>query len=323
MKKNKILVLSLVSMLFFLACEKPEIPILPFDRGDIVTSEVSMGTDYMYQIYFDLETNTVVRINSKSDWDISYECSAVQRLYINTSKFMFVWNTGQSEFSAVTDTAGFFMNSKTDVSSGNTDSTGFGELEVNTVYMIDRGKSELGLALGFLKFMITNIDTESVEFTYSELDGGEVYSGVIEKNALYNTHAYSFNTHEPVFIEPEKTKYDLVFTQYTYQFTDPPIPYLVTGVLMNKFNTKAILFTEKSFTEITLADTALVELSAQTDVIGYNWKYYDFDAAQFLVDETMNYIIQTSTGLYYKLHFIDFYSQEGEKGNPVFEFQLL
>ncbi len=62
---------------------------------------------------------------------------------------------------------------------------------------------------------------------------------------------------------------------------------------------------------------------SNVDVIGYSWKEYNFGSSTYEVDPSKNYIIKTTEGMYYKIHFIDFYNDQGDKGTPVFETQLL
>ncbi|MBI3235467.1 MAG: hypothetical protein HYZ42_15755, partial [Bacteroidetes bacterium] len=61
----------------------------------------------------------------------------------------------------------------------------------------------------------------------------------------------------------------------------------------------------------------------EQDVIGYNWKTYDAASGKYTTRKHVNYIIKSKNGLYYKLRFIDFYNNKGEKGYPKFEFQRL
>ena len=59
------------------------------------------------------------------------------------------------------------------------------------------------------------------------------------------------------------------------------------------------------------------------DMVGYIWKEYDLNAGEYTVFSNINYIIQDKNDKYYKLHFIDFYNNLGEKGYPKFEIQEL
>jgi len=127
-------------------------------------------------------------------------------------------------------------------------------------------------------------------------------------------------------IQPEKTGWDLWFTQYTdLLFTDEnePYPYIVTGVLLNSNNVIAAFDTTMSFDDISSDDLLNFEFSTNQNKIGYEWKYYDFDNAVYTVFSNYNYIIRDVEGFYYKLRFIGFYNNQGEKGYPTIEYQQL
>lgn len=47
----------------------------------------------------------------------------------------------------------------------------------------------------------------------------------------------------------------------------------------------------------------------------------DFGKGAYIINPNINYVLQTANGIY-KLHFIGFYNDAGEKGYPKFEYQL-
>jgi len=80
---------------------------------------------------------------------------------------------------------------------------------------------------------------------------------------------------------------------------------------------------DKDFSAITLDDLSNYSLSLNINTIGYDWKFYDFETSKYTVFVNQNYIIKSTEGKFYKLHFINFYDESGVKGTPVFEFQEL
>ena len=70
-------------------------------------------------------------------------------------------------------------------------------------------------------------------------------------------------------------------------------------------------------------DITSLEFTTRSDVIGYDWKYYNFDDAVYTIVPEMNYVIRDRDGFYYKLRFVDFYNDQGVKGYPKFEFARL
>ena len=105
----------------FCSCEKNEMPVPAHDAGNVVTSSVKMEVNYRYQVFFDLENNTIVQQNVKTDWDLGFESTvAGNRVILNSAKLMFAAVTNQTDFLLVTDTVG--LRFKWDVPSGNLDS---------------------------------------------------------------------------------------------------------------------------------------------------------------------------------------------------------
>ena len=126
-----------------------------------------------------------------------------------------------------------------------------------------------------------------------------------------------------VTIAPPNEDWDLKFTQYTHVFHSPSQPYVVTGALLNRFNTTAARIENKPFNDVVFDDIASLTFSSNMDYIGYDWKTFDFTNSIYIVHSEVTYIVRTSQGGYYKFHFVDFYNDQGEKGYPKMEVQLL
>lgn len=92
-------------------------------------------------------------------------------------------------------------------------------------------------------------------------------------------------------------------------------------------NTKSYLTVEvaevfdKPFDQISYADVSEYMFSTDINAISYDWKV--FNGGTFETDLSKNYIVKSTEGLYFKIHFIDFYDDSGNKGNPKFEVVLL
>jgi hypothetical protein len=189
---------------------------------------------------------------------------------------------------------------------------------------VDRGKDELNRTVGFKKvqfktdnsdFLVRHANPDNTDETVSSISWDE------DAERVY----YSFDN-GVVEIEPGPSRWSLLFSKYTTMlFTNEgeAYPYLVTGVLLNPSGVTAILDTIHDFSAIELSDTLDLQLTLRRDVIGYEWKYYNFDDAVYTIEPGMAYVIRDGNGLYYKLRFIDFYNDTGEKGQPKFEFVRL
>ncbi len=308
--------------ILYSSCLKEEIPIQPQIRTANV-SQVNMGSDYGLQIYFNLDNNTIVKQNIKTDWDIAFECNNNGwHVILNSSIASSAANTGNTDFASIDDTSGNQWN--WDVPNGNLDSTAIGDYRNNNeIYIIDRGYDIDGNAIGFKKITFDNISQTEYEIHYADLDGNNENSIIISKDSLVNFIGFSFTTNNVVDIEPNKENWDLLFTQYTHIFKNPVMPYLVTGVMINRFNTEISDDNVNTYDDISSSNLDLYEFNNDIDFIGYDWKTYDFNSGTYVVDQNSNFIIKTNIGFYYKLHFIDFYDDAGLKGSPKFEFQKL
>jgi len=121
-------------------------------------------------------------------------------------------------------------------------------------------------------------------------------------------------------------RWSILFTRYTTMLvTDEGenYPYLVVGALLNPNGVTAARDTIHDFLDLDINDVADLEFTIQADVIGYDWKYYNFDAGVYTIEPDKNYVIRDRDGFLYKLRFVDFYSDEGVKGYPTFEFVRL
>ncbi len=317
-----ILLLFFVMILF--SCEKAELPVPAHDPGTVTTGIVNMESNYKWQLFYDLKTNTVVNQNPKISWDLGFETSATgYRVILNTSKAMFVRNTNNTDFTAAADTLGFAANKRWDESSGNLDSTAIGDWRnTNSVYLIDRGYSETGVHQGFEKIQFQTVDVNKYVVRFSKLNGTEDTTLEINKDSTYNFTFLSFSSGSTTLVEPPKTAWDLEFTQYTHIFYDTPItPYLVTGCLLNRYHTKAKMDSTITFSAINFSSVENYTLSSSVNSIGYDWKVYT--NGTYITNTKMNYIIEDKEGIYYKLHFIDFFNSSGIKGNPKWEYQKL
>ncbi|MBS4055923.1 MAG: HmuY family protein [Bacteroidales bacterium] len=340
---RSVFIFCLLSTVLLTACFKEDERIPPYDRGDKLTMVIEMTQNYKYQIYCNLDQNQVVSTNLKRDMDLLFETSpASHYILLNSANFMTASATGKFSLDEVTSDAG--LTHQFDPSSGNLDSLAIANwISINgtdttyshEVFVIDRGYDELGNLLGKKKITFDSLVANRLYFTFANLNGSDLTSGMIAKTPESNFAYYSFNNEGlQVFPEPSKTSYDLLFSQYTtLLFTNEgiPYPYLVTGVLLNRFNTMVALDSITPFDSITLDMASEMAFSNQLDAIGYNWKDVIGDVETgnvfYEVKPSYGYIIRNHEDMYFKLRFVNFYSTEGdskgEKGYPTFEFQRL
>jgi len=317
------IIILMLSAICFSACQPEELPAPKHEQSAALMNDADMGEQYEYQVFYSLRQNTVISKKLKTDWDIAFENGDDGfHIILNSAKFMAAFNTHSIQMQAVTDTSGFGTGLAYDKSDGDLDSTAIGDWRSEKpVYLINRGSDVDAHAIGFVKLQINAVDADGYDLSFQNLSGGPVNTIHIDKQADHVYTYFSFdNNGQTVTIAPPDNQWDLCFSQFTVKI---PIPYLVTGVLLNPYQTAAAMDSSVSFDKIDMAFAQQKTLSDSEDVIGYEWKYYDFDAGTYTVDPNMNYLIKTQDGAFYKLHFIDFYNNQGVKGYPKWEFSKL
>lgn len=307
-------------MMWITSCMKKELPVSKHQPGNVQTSVIPLTSNYKYQIYFSLKEVRIVQQQLKTSWDIAFECKG-KRIILNSSKFMFAYRTSKSDFSETTDTSGFANNKTYDSPTGNLDSTAIGNWwEHNNVYIIHKGYNENGTSLGYVKFKILSYNNGTFTFSFCNISDVSAPVYFIEVDTNYRFVGFSFDTKQKVYCEPPKNSWDLLFTSYTEKLSEP---YLVVGCLTNTPMVYACLTKSMSFENVNYDYAINQPLSQNTNIIGYNWKEYDFSSSAYIIHPENVYIIKGIDNFYYKLRFIDFYSSSGEKGYPKFEFQKL
>ncbi len=318
---NYQLLALMITIVTFSSCLKDDTPVQRPEPSEAATVSVDMGADYKYQIWFDLSTESMVKSSLKTDWDIAFDSDANENhLYLNSAKMMQAARAPRP-FETTTSITG--LNFRPDLSEGNPDSLAFADWQLGDVYVIDLGTTETGTVLGHMKIELLSLQDATLHFRYAAMDGSDEHTATVTKNELYNNVAYSFSTHKSLIVEPPKDQWDIAFTQYTKMFYEPFTPYLVTGVLINPHNVEVAVDTTNSFINISSEEVANYTFTKQLDAIGYDWKYFSLEENLYTVLPELTYLIKDTEGIYYKLHFIDFYNQQGLKGSPKFEMQRL
>ena len=322
MKKLNIIYVFFV----LLGCEQNEIPIKQHSSGNITSKQINMGSSYSQQIFYNLNDNTVITENEKTDWDLAFESSSEGwNIIINSSTFSQLAELSDINFNDHISVNN--LNWRYDNPLGIRYETAFGDYRnKNSVYILDRGYKLNGNTRGYKKIIIDSINNTSYYIKYANLDNTSMQNLEIKKDNTYNFQYISLDNDETINIEPKKENWDLLFTQYTHLFLDneETPAYLVTGVLTNYLNNIMVATdTINTFKDIELNMIDQYNFTNEQNEIGYNWKLYNFTSQSYIVKADITYIISDIDGRYFKLHFIDFYNDNGEKGNPKFEIQKL
>jgi len=314
------------------SCMPVDEPIAPFNRGGEKDIRVSTGSNYGTVVYYDLATQRIVSERSIDLWSLSISGdNADSLIYINTALIMSVTNLGQVAWESVTTPTTTPQQLRYDAPSGDPDSSAFGRwwnadgTSKGDVYLVNRGINADITELGWSKVMPIRVDDSGITMRIALLDGSSDTTITVPRDP---SHAHvgvfcSFSKAAVVYHVPLRGTWDLCFTRYTYFFYAPDfLAYAVTGVLLSK-DTRASRVDSIPFYDVVAADTLRFPLTNKRDVIGYDWKSYDIPKGVYTTDTSKVYLVRDRSGLLNKLRFLDFYSETGAKGSPLFVVQRL
>ena len=315
--------------LLFASCEKEETPVPLPKKGEAEHGSVEMGEDYTDQVFFDLETGRVVHMSEINSWHLAFDASIEgYHMFLNGGADVLVYNTRETDFSKVTSAPA--ANSKDwmfDRPCGLPDSTAVGDwratntLSKNEIYIVKLNATNNPNNLK--KIRLVYVSSEEYVLEYADLDEKVTRTISIPKDENYNYSYFTFADGGRVIQpDPPKNTWDIVFTRYRYIYYDlDNFPYMVNGVLLNPYNTTAAVDTATTFSELDNTKILSLPFSNHRDVIGFDWKEYNFDTERYEIDRDKNFVIKTRKNQYYKMRFLDFYNKQGIKGSPSFEFQ--
>lgn len=321
------------------SCEKDEKPYTITTVRSTV--QIPMGTNYANDFYYDLSDTTIISQSPRDNWDLAFRSTPDgYEVFLNSAKLMFAYNTYSTNFD---DTYTYqTYKRRWDDPSGKSTAVGVwgnvtsnGVVSAKQVYLVDRGSDANEVWLGYKKVMFDDMVNGLYKITFADLDGSDQQTVEIRKADDQNFVYLSFdNEGEEVFPAPTKDTWDIRFVMYTNIFTTDPgggipfspgdtIPYLVNGVLLNPNGVTASQTSDINFNDLEYADLGGLQFSSDLDVIGWDWKNFTLSNEGYLVDTSKVFVVKDLNDKYFKLRFIDFYSDRGEKGYPTFEMKEL
>lgn len=316
--------IAVAGALVLTGCMKDELPVPAAPRGDAQTVQLCLGAGYQDQLWFDLGTAAVVQHNPRSAWDLAFESApGGWRVMLNGARLMSAWNIGNVDLGSVQDTIGMFNGRRIDAPSGRSDSTAIGDWRgTDAVIVIDLGVNASGFPIGQRKVRFQSVGPDGYVFSSAWLDGSDLRTTEVSKDPTRTFSYFSFGN-GAVPIGPPRGEWDLVFTQYTHQFYEPYIPYLVAGALIDGTTTRVARIDGKDLDAVTLSDTLNDPFETRRNTIGYDWKTYSFETSSYTVEPGIVYIIEDADGWFYKLRFLEFYGPQGQTGCPAFEVERM
>jgi|JI10StandDraft_1071094.scaffolds.fasta_scaffold140188_2 hypothetical protein len=277
---------------------------------------VSTQAGNAQQVWYSLQNGEVASA-PQAEWDLAFEMTGFSSsIRVNTAKGLVVYETlaATSAWDAVNsvDSANWIRVENSDTSwsvsalnNGNNllDPDGFnvgwGDYNIAThvivgskIYVIDMAGA------GWKKLRINSLANGIYSFTYANIDGSEAHDSELIKTEFTgkNFGYWSFSTNGTLDREPLTTDWDLLFTKYT-GFV--PTAYPVSGVLQNK----AVTALQVDGVPPTDANWLDGLYSTEMNIIGSDWKAYDFDLNQYTITADRTYFVKDVPGNIWKLVF--------------------
>lgn len=330
LRLNGLLIALIAASGCFKKDERLPAPPLP---ENLTENVAPLGKDYSRQAWFDLETNSFVKIAERGLWDLAFD-SRPQKwgIRLNSSKKMRLARLNQTNWENLpTDPSSPILEWRYDESTGAGDSTAFGPFSPQTpfpspVCVVDLGLSPLGDPLGYAYFQLIQADAGAYKVLCANFPTGPRDTVVIPRQTEYNFVHLSFSgSPHYLLAEPPASSWDLLFTQYTtrvyYEGSTTDFEwYSVNGVLLNPTHTKAARSTTPPFESAGYQEALQAPYTTLWDVIGYDWKIYNNSLGAYVIQPDLYFLIHTREGFYFKLRFISFTNAQGERGYPTFRF---
>ena len=282
---------------------------------------ISSGSSNTRQVWYSFE-NGEVKHNDLSEWHIAFQIEGIySSILFNsaTGNELYVYPNGEISDWEKVDTNGlstwpalynadsswnlgaFNVNIRTD----DDFDLGWGQYNVNThnilgdsIYIVkfNEGKA--------LKIRIDKLAGGEYFFTYANLDGSDEISTSIKKGTYEgkNFGYYNLVTQKEVDIEPIAKDWDLLFTKYTTMVSMGPgatMPYNVFGILNN--GGMRVEKVHPIENPDSYEDYSSLPFQSPMNVIGYNWKKFDFQNSKYLIEDSTVYIIETADLSIWKL----------------------
>lgn len=278
---------------------------------------VTTAPGYTQQLWYSL-VNGTQGTAALNEWDLAFEINGgfTAGVLVNTAAGAHVYQAPYAVADwATLDTAGLasgwteLQNSDTSWSTGALNQYISGEFDLgwgvyNMVTHVVAGDSifVLHTAAGeWKKLRIDALSAGVYGFTYAALDGSLEHSATIAKSDYTGKDFAYWNIANNAAIdrEPLSEQWDMLFTKY---ITNIGIWYGVTGVLQNK----GVHIAQVGGVPPAEASWEGATYSSLINTIGYDWKYFDMENFEYVIDDSLTYFVQDVPGNLWKVVFTGF-----------------
>ena len=290
-------------------------------KAQIKHDSVSTGAGNADQIWYSLE-NGEVSSAALSSWHLGFEISGITSSILFNSaagNHLYVYPNGDTADWDKIDTNGLSTwkacyNADTSWAHGAFNANlraddafdlGWGVYNINNHSVVGDSLYVITLANGDArKLWIERLAGGEYFFTSAHLDGSNEVSASIKKDDYKGKNFGYFNlvTGTSTDMEPASKDWDLLFTKYTTQIPVGPgmfLPYGVSGVLANAGTTVSRVHPVDD--PETFSDYTSLPKHSSINVIGSNWKRYDFISSKYLIEDSMVHIVETADASIWKV----------------------
>ncbi|MBP8824219.1 MAG: T9SS type A sorting domain-containing protein [Flavobacteriales bacterium] len=281
---------------------------------------VSTGGGSVEQHWYSLQ-NDVAGVAALDEWDLAFEMAGfTSAIRVNAAKGLVAYETPNAitDWDNVNsvDTANWTLVQDSDsswsvsaLSNGNNlsnpDGLNVGWGDYNMITHVITGTKIYAILLAdgttWKKLRINALASGIFSFTYANLDGSGTQEASLSKTGFTgkNFGYWSFATNGTLDREPLATDWDLLFTKYV-QLT--PYVYPVVGVLLNKEVTALQVDGVPSAQALWSTGT----FSEAINVLGSDWKTYDFAQSTYVMAADRTYFVKDVPGNIWKVVFTGF-----------------
>ncbi|MEM6515769.1 MAG: HmuY family protein [Bacteroidota bacterium] len=314
------------------------------------------GPNQQNQVFVDLSENLITE-SRRDVWDLAFYSGDQFRVRINNSLYMFAGQLSVTDIDAVSESdsevqnlqgqMNFILPGSTefiDDIEGDINNTAIAEISAddneNNVYLVRMGfeigttqPDEIGTVeisgdeRGWKKIRVLRSGNDYL-LQFADLNDTNHDEVIISKSTGYNFTYYSMVNDQTPFVEPEKEGWDMCFTVSTtatplfgsdelvvYGFSD----FNLTNRLGNVASYE-VEIANISYDDFSLSDFEENNLNTSHRTIGSNWRSV-FNGGS--VNQDVYYILRDSESNTYKLKFLGMTNENGDRGYPRFEYELL
>lgn len=333
------------------ACEKDDAVVVPPpSNGQTQTLNGGAGgASAVNSVYVDLSTDKQDSIKRNS-WDLAFYSGSSFRVGLNSTNGASAVMVNKTDINSVTSsdivlddlaialgTAGAFDNID-DIVTGDIGNTVIAEISAtdanNKVYVINTEGGSHTATLSLDKLIKVRILRKGNGYTlqYAKLSETTFKTVDILKDAAYNFKHFSFTSNALVNAEPEKAKWDIMWTwsiyyggtgagAYPYGYSDVVFTNVLSGAQTAEKIYANSTVRNSAYDAYTADSLATVSFNSSFDAIGSKWRA---TTGTIGVKTDRFYLVKDAAGNVYKLKFISFTTQDGGvRGKPVIEYKLV